>query len=250
MPGVKTQAELVTLVRQRCDNVNTTFVTDAEIQTYLEGSLGELLDLVIEEGGADHFLAVTPTISTVAGTEEYTIYSNDDPSTVAPIYKVVAVEAQFGGKWRRLANYAFWQRLSLEDTSGWSNEHSTFYRINFQFLGGTSASARPGAKIRFIPTPQAVHSVRVVYIQYPGDWSNGDFTGLQSYSGWSEMIVCDAAAKILEKEESDSSHLLARKAVAMDRIRHHARTMNHGEGDSIRDMYESYQIDHLPWRTS
>jgi len=240
MPGPVTLAELTTQVRRRADMENTQFVTDVEIQAYLEGSLGELWDIVLEEGGGDHYVMTTPTDSTAAGTQDYILYSNLTSQVVAPVYRVLGVEALFSGKWRRLRRFSFWETAKAEDISGWSDESMVQYRVYFPGVGGSTDSTRAGAVVRFIPTPQAVHSFRVRYVQYPPDWSDGDFAAFQSYSGWDEFIVCDAAAKCLEKEESSAQHLYMRKAAALDRIRHASRSMNHGEGHQMRDVYEDY----------
>ena len=54
---------------------------------------------------------------------------------------------------------------------------------------------------RFFPTPRR-RTTSACASFYPNDWSSAPKTFLQAYSGWDDYIVCDAAAKCLEKEES------------------------------------------------
>ncbi len=246
MPGTVNLATMVTRVRRRADMENTTFVTDAEIEEYVEASLGELIDLMLEEGGGDWMLTATQGQSTAAGTDTYQIYTNDIDMANANVYKVLGVEVQFNGKWRRLRRFSHWQGSRLEDLSGWTSENSVYYKVLWQPTMGADA------KIQFEPAPQGVHTFRVLYIPYPSDWSSGGFTNFLGFTGWEEYVIVDAAMKCLEKEESDTKHLMVRLARLQERIRHHAKTMNYGEGDAIRDVSANtiFGDDLLPWETA
>jgi len=57
-------------------------------------------------------------------------------------------------------------------------------------------------------------------------WSNF----LYDVNGWAEYVVIDAAIKMKDKEESDCSLLMARKAVITDRLE--SETENRNQGDS------------------
>lgn len=245
MPGTVTIADMRTRVRRRADMENSSFVSDTELDEYIEGSYGELVDLILEHGGGDFMAASTPANPTVAGTDSYSIYSNVGDLTEALIYRVLGVEVQFNGKWRRIGRFMHWQRVSREDQNGWASQHSVKYSINW--LPGPGENAN----IQFEPTPQAVHQFRVIYIPYPADWSTGGFTTFQGFTGWDEYIVIDAAMKCLEKEESDIQALLLRKQLMTQRIRQAVSNMNFGEGYSLRDMYEGDYIgpESLPWTT-
>src|SRR5690606_25178722 len=91
-----------------------------------------------------------------------------------------------------------------------------------------------------MPVPLGIHEVRMFYIPLPptliGDGTLVNTQTFQSFSGWDEFIVCDAAAKCMEKEESDPSFLLGRKAAAADRIRWHAMTMDQNSGGRVRNI--------------
>lgn len=245
MPGTVNLSTMVTRVRRRADMENTDFVSDAEIEEYVEASFGELVDLLIMySGDATWMSTVTGGQSTVAGTETYSIYTNDVDMIDADVYKVLGVEVKFDGKWRRIGNFKHWQNSWLEDQSGWSGPGSVKYKVQWQTTLGSEAT------ITFEPAPSAVHEFRVLYIPYPADWSTGGFTNFLGYTGWEEYIIVDAAMKCLEKEESDVSHLARRMEIQRDRLTHHAQSMNMGEGSIIRDIYGGviYDEDHLRWR--
>lgn len=247
MPGTVNLSTMVTRCRRRADMENTTFVTDAEIQEMVEASLGELIDLLIMYSGDSSWMSArTSGQDTTAGTETYTVYTNNVDMVEADIYKVLGVEVQFQGKWRRLKRWSHWQNSLLEDISGWNHENAVRYKFNWQPTMGSEA------QISFEPTPQGVHSFRVIYIPYPADWSDAGFTNFLGYTGWEEYIICDVAMKMLEKEESDVTHLARRLQIQRDRLQHHAQTMSMGEGHSVRDVHldAEYTDIHLPWYTA
>lgn len=239
MPGSRTLAQLVTQVRRRADMENTTFVTDSEIEQYIHDSYGELYDLIIESAGEEHFITST-TFSTIADTASYALsdqLGQEGPFEVPPlaleIYKTLGVDVLFNGEWLSLAPHRLGER-NIRGDVGWAAIDDVVYRVY------TNLSENPLRQIEFSPTPTSVYSVRFRYIPIPSDLSGDGTSGgdqtFQSFTGWDEFIVCDAAAKCLEKEESDSRHLLARKMAAGERIRWHATTMNQESGGKVRNV--------------
>lgn len=241
MPGPVQLGELTTRVRRRADMESSTFCTDAEIEEYIEQSLGELFDLIIESNGARHWIASTRTHETIAGTAAYTDLEVL-PQLPAPIYKVIGVDVLWNGIWRKVrpAGMAEWN-AQADSTGGWTDWESITYQF-YQAASLDDVTEVTGLQqvFRFSPTPQGVHYFRVRFIPYPNDWSSAPTTFLQAYSGWDEYIVCDAAAKCLEKEESfdHAERLWRRKEATADRIRWHARTMNEDWQGKVRELDE------------
>lgn len=221
--------------------VGSTFVTDAEIQEYVEGSFGDLFDLIIESNGTRHWIATTSTQSTIAGVAAYTDLTVL-PSQPAPIYKVIGVDIQWDGVWRTLRPVqAHDWNVDEDGPGGWHDWREVGYFF-YQAATLTDVTEVTGLQqvIRFTPTPQGVHSFRVRFVPYPNDWSAAPTTFLQGYSGWDEYIVADAAAKCLEKEESwkAAEAQIMRRERAADRIRWHASTMDEEGQGRVRDVYE------------
>lgn len=244
MPGTVTLAGLVTRVRRRAGMENSTFCTDAEIEEYTEQSLGDLYDIILTTGGADFWQHTTATTATVSGTQVYLPFGNLGAQRDADIYKVIGVDVQWGGVWRQIEPYKVQDELSMEDVSGWTSPDRIFYRMVFPSMeyGPLETAASDNARhVQFIPAPTAVHNFRIRYIPVPGDWSTLGATYLfHGLSGWEEWVVCDAAAKCLEKEESleQAGFLITRRDRAEDRIRWAAATMDMRSQGRIRDVEE------------
>jgi len=243
MPGTVTLADLVTRVKRRASFENSAFVSDAEVEEYIEQSLGALYDLVIESAGPVFWQHTTTTTSTVAGTQVYLTESASQLS--ADIYKVIGVDVFWEGKWRKIKPYFASDELMMEDETGWTHWSRIFYRMVFPAMakGPLQTAAANARHIQFIPAPAAVHSFRIRYIPSPGDWSTSGATYLfHGLSGWDEWIVCDSAAKCLEKEESleQAMALLKRRDERGDAIRWHARTMDEEGQGRIRDLSEEH----------
>lgn len=231
---------MTTQVRRRADMENTAFVTDEEIQQYIQDSYGELYDLIIESNPT-FYQATSGTITTVEGTDTYTV-----PETVetdANMYKVVGVDVQFNGVWRSIRPFRSYQLNVLNDQTSWADRYSVFYQmVGPKRQVGAAISDADQRQIRFIPSPPSGQSARVHYIPYPDNLAAGSID-FQSFTGWDEYIICDAAAKCLEKEESHEAadRLLARKMAAAARIRYQAQTMNDDDPGSVRDSSGDFQ---------
>jgi len=221
MPGFVSLADLVTRVRRRSSHENSLFVSDAEVEEYVEQSLGALYDLVIESNGPAFWQDTSAPTQTVPG--EFLYLPGDDPPI--DIYKIIAVEVLWDGKYRKVRGIRY---------------RALYPKVPTGPIVGSALGGAGYRHIRFIPTPQAEHTFRVRYIPVPADWSTNptySFTGL---SGWDEWIVCDAAAKVLEKEESleQAQYLIARREAAADRIRWATSTMNEDGQGRVRDLDE------------
>ena len=223
---------------------NSTFCTDTEIEEYIEQSMGALEDLVIESSGAQLYQDQTATQVTAAGTADYIpIDGSQNPYN---IYRILGVDVLWGGYWRPVKMYEQADFLSEEETSGWNDWSEVSYNTTIGTSNGPIVATASNHRIfHFLPTPQAVHSWRVRYIPYPGDWSTlGAGNTFQGYTGWDEWIVCDAAAKCLEKEESyeQADRLIKRRDERGDQIRWAAVTMDGNDQGRIRDLAEERRI--------
>jgi hypothetical protein len=67
------------------------------------------------------------------------------------------------------------------------------------------------------PIPQSGQTVRMLYAPKLTTLS-ADSDTVDGISGWTEYIICDAAIKCMQKEESDVSVLAAEKASLIKRI--------------------------------
>jgi hypothetical protein len=245
--NLSTLAGLVTRVRRRSDHENSTFVSDAEVQQYVQESYFELYDLLVESLGPQHFYA-NLSFSTAAGTAAYALTDQlGDPGPFETfalpldVYKILGVDVNVDGTLRPIRATTPYERArSGEDTGGWPHAARVRY-----FFGTEVNTINQYRFIAFTPTPRGVHTVRIHYVPMPqpleGDTETGGSRTFLHFAHWDEYIVLDAAAKVLEKEESDSSYLLRRLEAMRQRIRDHANTMNTEDGGAIRDTTRDFQ---------
>lgn len=238
MPGVRTLADLVTQVRRRADMENTTFVTDEEIEQYVQDAMGDLWDILIEAAGPEHFTS-SLSITTTAGVAQYQLDTDIAGMGVGytfeplRIYKTIALEILEEGQYRPLSPGGFYSRP--DSALPFDSQHAEYFLTSSQDEGGYQKRV-----LNLRPTPQAAYSLRLLYIPIPMELLSvgSDMGGMtfQSFTGWDEFIITDAAAKCLEKEESDSRPLLSRRANAEARIRLHAMSMNQESGGRVRNV--------------
>lgn len=203
MATTMTLLQLRTAVRQRADMVRASgvytnaFVTDAELNSYINQSYFGLYDLLVQKYGDDYFVA-TPQLITTDGT-------NYMYALAADCYKVLGVD------------------LLIQGTNV---IYTPIKRFNF---GGRESNYYTGG------TPQAGLNVRVWYIprmtQLVADSDTCD-----GISGWTEYIIAEAAIKCKDKQESDTSVLQAELASVIRRIESAAENRDAGNPQTVVDV--------------
>ena len=120
--------DLIERCRQRADMLQTQFVTDEEITSYLNESLGELYDLIVQNAGQEFFLRrawieeAEPAAPPVPSLNGYMIRDAQDGTyAVLPpdFYRLLGVEAHFGdGVPWLMRPYTFTQRYMNSPRDG------------------------------------------------------------------------------------------------------------------------------------
>lgn len=222
--GVVTLGDLRDELRLRIDRVNSTFFTDAELNTYISGSYKELYDLLAQKFGDDYYVA-TPYEFTTDGT-------NDTYDLPATFYKLIGCDASYNGGgangWITLKQFMF-------------QERNTYTLPNYQgFYGITNLRYRlRGDKIWFTPLPIGGQLLRIFYIPRPTELTD-DADTVDGVSGWEEYILCDAAIKCMVKEESDPSAFAAQKSAMLVRIESAAENRNAGQPQTVSDIHQGF----------
>lgn len=218
---IRTLANVRSRIRKRCDQENSTFVADADIDEMINQSYADLCDHVYDATGTKMFLASVDDV-TIVGQD---IYTPDDNQ----IYRVAGVDVQFNGKWRELEKWPFTRRNAFVDSVGWSGPHDTYYRIhNHETSTGQLA-------LRFFPTPSAAFNFRLWYIPISPEVG----TNIVALNGWDEFIVCDVCAMILEKEEGEEGPFTRRRDRALNRIVWAATNLDDsGVDEGIREVID------------
>lgn len=212
-----TLLELRTQARQRADQEDSTFVTDSELTSYVNSSIAELHDILVQAYGSDYFLAET-SFTTVADQNSY--------SLPADFYKVRGVDIRLNGSdWFTIRKFKFNERNKYSDFGAWT------------LLGVSAARYRVmGSNIRFTPSPDGAYEVKLWYVPVATKLV-ADTDELSDYNAYSEYVIVDAAIKMMLKEESDASSLYQIKRDLKKRIEEAANNRDASEPESVTDIY-------------
>lgn len=205
------------MAQQRADMVNSNFVKTSEWNTYINQSYFELYDLLTTVY-EDYFIQ-TPYIFQTTGAASYALPTD--------FYKLMGVDCGLANQtnaWATLKKFPFSKR----------NEY-VYPQISTTLLGIFDLKYRVmGNSLYFIPTPASGQYVRVWYVPKMTQLLK-DTDILTGISGWSEIVITDAAIKAMQKEESDVTVLEGQKMALMKRIEEAAANRDQGMADTIAD---------------
>lgn len=217
---VMTLAEIRTQVRQRADMTASQFVTDSELNGWINNSYAELYDLLVTKFGNDYFVE-TYTFTTTNGTERYDLPAN--------FYKLLGVDLQLtpgaaddGYITLRPFTFSERNRYATANAQTWIGVTNLRYRLN-------------GSKLWLTPTPQQSQQLRLWYVPRVSPLVN-DASVADGVSGWLEYVIVDVAIKALQKEESDVSVFLAQKGALIQRIESAAENRDAGNPATVADV--------------
>lgn len=198
MADTLTLAQLRTRVRERADMVNSQFVTDTELNGYINYSYKALYDLLVEAAEDYNLSSTTSTITTgntiALPSDFYKLRGIDDlsdtnyPKTVRKF------------NWNERNDYI---SQNIPPSNVWDYS-DVVYRV-------------AGSNIIIMPEGNAAKTYKIWYVPgLPTLALDGDLAdGVQ---GWLEYVIVDSAIKCLIKEESDITPLAATKAELVERI--------------------------------
>jgi hypothetical protein len=221
MATTVTLLQLRTSVRQRSDMVNSQFVTDAEVNSYINASCAGLYDLLVQKYGDNYYVQTPYTFATDGINFQFAL--------PADFYKLLGVDLA-------LANTSD----SFVTISKFEFRDRNRYAVpNFQsFYGVTNLRYRlNGNNLWFTPTPSGGQTIRVWYVPKI-TYLALDIDTLDGISGWEEYVIIDAAIKCMQKEESDCSVLFSQKELIIKRIESAAENRDAGQPPKVVDsMY-------------
>lgn len=224
--GQLSLGEIRTLAQQRADMINSNFVSTAEWNSYINQSYFELYDLLVTVY-EDYYLAPVLSFSTDGVSQSYALPNGQNYSGAKPFYKLMGVDCGLGGTnnaWVTLKKYEFIER-----------NRYVYPSITSTFLGVFNMAYRiMGNNLMFIPTPSGGQQIQVWYIPRLTELLQ-DTDIADGVSGWTEYVICDAAIKAMQKEESDVSVLIAEKMALKQRIEESAMNRDAGQPDKISD---------------
>jgi hypothetical protein len=205
MATTMTLLELRTATRQRADMVNSQFVSDSELNSYINQSYFELYDILIQKYGDDYYVASPYSFITDGASQFYTLPTD--------FYKLLGVDLALSNT---LDSYVTIRPFNFGDRNRYAIP-------NFQsFYGVTNLRYRLKANDLWLtPIPGQGQTIRIWYVPRLTTLAT-DVSTADGISGWTEYIIIDAAIKCLQKEESDVSILMAQKQAMIERIKNAA----------------------------
>jgi len=210
-------AQMRTRVRRRADMERSTFVSDSEINQYINDGIKTLYDLLVQKFGQDYYTISGPLTSFVADQLDY-----DLP---ADFYKETGVDLQLDSDNYITAKPFMWverNRFNTILSRGVLAYQSTYYKIL-------------GNKIRFTQQPGSSTAFRIWYVPLAVEL-NSDSDTFDGYNGWEKYVEILAAIDCKEKEESDTTALERQLARLEKRIEDAAENRQAGIGQRVTDV--------------
>lgn len=228
MATTMTLATLRTAIRQRSDMVNDQFVSDSELNSYINQSYFELYDLLVQKYGDNYYVA-SPYTFTTDGTNQLFSLPSD-------FYKLLGVDLALSAT---NDSYVTIRPFNFSDRNRYAVP-------NFQsFYGVTNMRYRlNGNKLWLTPTPSSGQSIRLWYVPTLTTLASDSDT-VDGISGWTEYIIVDACIKALTKQETDVSVYVLQKAELIKRIESAAENRDAGNPATVGDT----QFSDLWWPT-
>jgi len=202
-------------VRDRADLVADNFVLDATLTTWINKSIAELYDLLIQ-ASEDWYLASAPVTVNSGGVS----------------FPVPTGMIRWRGLDRRIGGTDY-----THVKKGVFRERLTYTEPRYILAGGTvyiyPTTSAPGTYLQwYVPvfTPLA---------------ADGDtFDGI---NGWEEYVIVDVAIKCRVKGEEDASDLFTAKAIQRARIQTMAASRDGSEAPRITDVHADDLNDADSW---
>jgi hypothetical protein len=210
-PGTTKLGDVRTACKERVGMESSTFITDAEWNSYINASVQELYGMLIQAFGNDYYTATPYQITTDGTNERYALPTD--------FFKLLGVDLKWPGApsgWVTLKPFAFQERNAAQYGSG---------------------SA----------TPASGQVIQIHYAPRIGALANDSDT-LDGVNGWEEYVITDCCIKALAKEESDVSVFLAQKAALVARIQAEAENRDAGMPATVVDIHSQNFLPTLKYR--
>lgn len=213
-----TLLELRNRSRQRADMVNSRFITDAELNYFINASYGELYDLLINTRGENYYVSSYNFTTTI---------NQDTYPLPADFFKLMGVDYVTSSTQAITLKAFRWQERNRFREPFYNVRN---YNLMYQIRGNN---------LVFIPTPNGNQSIRLWYIPRHSELSldSDTFDGI---NGWEEYIIIDCAIKMRVKEESPVEELILAKNDMKARILSACSGRDSGEPPRVVDTDSNY----------
>jgi hypothetical protein len=213
-----------TTAQQRSDMVNSTFITDAEWNGYINASAKELYGILVQKYGDDYFASLPPYTFVTDGTSDFYPLPSD-------FFKLLGVDLQYNNSPNGFVTLKPYMMP----------ERNNYGVPNMQTVYGRLTNLRyriMGNRCCFIPRAAPAQTIRLFYVPRVTELVL-DTDVLDGVSGWEEYVIADVCIKVLQKEESDTAVFERAKAGLLARIE--SESANRDAANPIRISDTAYQ---------
>jgi len=208
----RTLTAMILDVRQRTNQENSTFVTDAEITEYLNQEIAELYARIVQAQGPEHYRSSSP-VSVVSGTALYAL--------PADFFQLQALEATLGGITGRLRPFMQSEHALLANAQPYAWYSPIRYRVQANNLEILPATQTFNATLYYTPAPPRLVS------------GADTFDG---FAGYEVAAIYGACATVLAKEESDPGFYMAQRDRIYQHIQSVAAQRDANEPERVQDV--------------
>jgi hypothetical protein len=199
-------------VRQRTNQENSTFVTDAEITEYLNQEIAELYTRIVQAQGPEHYRA-SASVPVVSGTALYAL--------PADFWQLQSLEATLGGITGRLRPFMQSEHALLANAQPYAWYSPIRYRVQANNLEILPATQTFNATLYYTPAPPRLVS------------GGNTFDG---FAGYEVAAIYGACATVLQKEESDPGFYMAQRDRIYQHIQSVAAQRDANEPERVQDV--------------
>lgn len=220
-------SDLVLTIRQRCNKEQSQFVTDAELASYVNSSLGEQYDLMVETFQDYNRKMTLLTADTSSDGYAFLTLPTD-------FLSFRRLERNFGSGWYCLAAFRSFQ--DMPPVNLWS------------LYGPSVAYEIVASQILLEPFTNAAGSYRLHYIPTLATLALSDaLPSFMQGNAWTEYAVVDSLIKVYSKEDmlENCAFLASQKDALRRRIMQAARHRDASGIDTLVDVRDGHW---RPWR--
>lgn len=196
------------------------FVSDSELNGYINASLAEFQDLVVSRNMSNY---VTSSVFTLSGNTANSNYY----ALTSSFYKLEGVDRLLDGSPSQgTATWYNVNKFQMNERNFGNNPIFPLFRppyVRYRIIGNN---------LVFMPAQSSAGTYQIWYYQQAPVLTNDSDT-IDETQYWWDYVVVDAAIKMLAKEESDVSVLMAQKNALKQRIEAMAAERDYGQPDQV-----------------
>jgi hypothetical protein len=204
--------------RQRADMENSRFISDSELNSFINASYGELYDLLVATRGENYYIT-SHSFTTTSGVDTYAL-PND-------FFKLMGVDYVTSPNQAITLRPFMWQERNRFKEPFYNNAN---YNLMYQIRGNN---------LVFVPAPNGNQSIKLWYIPRAIEL-NDDSDSFDGINGWEEYVIIDAAIKMRIKEETSIDELVLAKSEMKARISQASAGRDSSEPLRVTDVDRGY----------